>query len=553
MMNVRRNIIVSLVFLLVPITFVSAQITTRPQLLGPQLQEAIRRQKYEEDEYKKRSAEDVLNLTVLGCGTAGAVCAPFFIIDGEEKLPLPPSAETPIQSGVFKLQEPIPPGVQIKMVSNGNGTYSGSFIAPNGNTYIFGTVDAPASSASINRALQVMEKTGKQAPYIADLLGRPLPSGLTVNTNAAGVGGNFSKSRQLINIMPNTGGLNMMHQTLPHELTHWISQDAICDLFCETMSQMVERRYLGVARPPAYLPEFAVNMQEMGDGYFRAILRENMINPYSPLHGVNNVGSAAKPDYILSSLLADELALRIGPSDPDLLKKIQGLLDKARSSAESGGVWDEPAKALGFKDFEDMAVKLEARYKAGGGVPVVVPVAPEAAKIMGMAKAGSKALGVVGAVATAYDLIVINNAEHAQTEYIAALKRCETLRTSSVWSAFWGRIKQAGVTIGINTGLDDMAGFLLDGITKGNFSEDLKRELQDGVAYIQKNCPSVLRELKADPKFIDGLNDIGVRTVANPRVLEMGQAPDNWWLPQAAPATSPYDRSGPAGSGFKYK
>jgi len=157
--------------------------------------------------------------------------------------------------------------------------------------------------------------------------------------------------------------------------------------------------------------------------------------------------------------------------------------------------------------------------------PNIISVNPEAAKILSIIKGAKNLAGVAGFVTTAYDLAVVSNTEYATIKYMEAIKRCETLKTLSVWSAFWGRVKQAGVTIGVNIGLDDIAQMLSDGITKGDFSEDVKKEIQNGITDIKKNCPDILDELKTDQKFIDGLTNIGVRIrELNPLVLEMGQA-----------------------------
>ena len=180
------------------------------------------------------------------------------------------------------------------------------------------------------------------------------------------------------------------------------------------------------------------------------------------------------------------------------------------------------------------------------GIPSTALINTESAKILSFAKGAGKIAGAVGVVTIAYDIAVENNAEYTLTKYMESMKECHTSQSPSVFTAVWGRIKQAGVTIGVNTGMDDIAALLSDGIMKGNFNEDVKKELRNGIGYIKKNCPEVFTTLKTDTRFIDGLNDMDVRTTANPLVLEIRQAPLNWWqnmiMPHSIPQYhQPYD------------
>lgn len=197
-----------------------------------------------------------------------------------------------------------------------------------------------------------------------------------------------------------------------------------------------------------------------------------------------------------------------------------------------------------FPSDETLMHRLRPTKPIGGAAPVpmtqfILPISSESAKILSFAKGAGKAVSAVGVVTVAYDIAVENDAEYALTKYMEVMKECRTLQTQSVFTTLWGRVKQAGVTIGIHTGMDDIAQLLSDGITKGNFNEDVKRELRDGISYIKKNCPEAFATLKADARFIDGLNDMEVRTAANPLILEIKQAPMSWWRGVKAPRSVP--------------
>ena len=165
----------------------------------------------------------------------------------------------------------------------------------------------------------------------------------------------------------------------------------------------------------------------------------------------------------------------------------------------------------------------------------IFSINPESAKIAAFAKGAGKFASGVVIVTTIGDMVIGTDPEYAMTKYMEAMKQCQTNQTQSFLTALWGRIKQGGVNIGVNIGVDNIVQFLSDGITRGNFNEEIKQAMKDGIAYIKKNCPDILTALHADSHFVNGLAQMGVRT--NPLVLQLNSAPSNWR--RFAPRTVP--------------
>jgi hypothetical protein len=110
-----------------------------------------------------------------------------------------------------------------------------------------------------------------------------------------------------------------------------------------------------------------------------------------------------------------------------------------------------------------------------------------------------------------------------------SIKRCRTLIAGNIsafnafLSALEGRIKQASVVISSNLGGDDM----LDLISGGASSDAIRNAMRSGLNNMnnEEDCKSIVNELKTDPKFVDGLNDLGAKTVVNSPILYTNDNP----------------------------
>lgn len=155
-----------------------------------------------------------------------------------------------------------------------------------------------------------------------------------------------------------------------------------------------------------------------------------------------------------------------------------------------------------------------------------LPRTPESVKILSLINKTLKFAGIVGGVTMIYDVTIESSSEYAIAKYMDIMKQCGTLKNPSFATALWGRIKEAGVVIGINTQMDDMAQLLLDGITKSDFNEQVKDEIRRGVNDLRdiNECKFLFKNLAQDRKFLKGLRDLGIKTDLNPNNLELREA-----------------------------